>query len=98
MTVRLAGDGTIQISGDCAVEEAETLLGLLLARPDAVVDWSGCHSAHGAVVQLLLALRPPVAGPPEDAFLRRWIAPLLPQETAQEGPPERDFGGTAPSP
>jgi hypothetical protein len=78
MTVRRAEDGTIRLEGDCPVEEAETLLGLLLAHPEAPVDWRLCRSAHGAVAQVLLALGRPVLGEPEDPFLRRWIAPLLP--------------------
>jgi hypothetical protein len=92
MTVHLAGDGTILLSGDCAVEEAETLLSLLLERPGAMVAWSGCRSAHGAIVQLLLALRPPLLGLPEDPFLRRWVAPLLDLRDAEPAGPEDTFG------
>ena len=67
----------ILLQGNCPVEEAETLLGLLLAEPGSVVDWSGCTRAHTAVVQVLIALRPPVRGTCRDAILARWITPVL---------------------
>jgi hypothetical protein len=74
----MRGDaGEILLQGQCPVEEAETLLGLLLAEPGAVVDWSGCTKAHTAVAQVLLALRPPVRGTCRDVFMARWIAPSL---------------------
>lgn len=77
MSVRRAPSGAIELVGDCVSEDAETLLGLLLAHPQAQVDWRGCEGAHTAVVQVLLAARRPVVGPPHDPFLRRWVEPLL---------------------
>ena len=88
MTVRRTADGAIRLEGDCPVEEAETLLALLLADPEAMVDWRSCGSAHAAVAQVLLALGRPVLGEPADPFLRRWIAPLLPAGDAA-GPVRR---------
>ena len=77
MTVRLRADGVIALEGVCAIEDAETLQGLLLAHPDAPVDWRSCRSVHTAVIQILLVVRPPLQGPPADAFLRTHVAPLL---------------------
>jgi hypothetical protein len=76
MSVRL--DGTaIRLEGACRVEDAEPLLLLLQEEAGRVVDLSGAGALHAAVVQVLLALRPPLAGPPADPFTARWLAPLL---------------------
>ncbi|HET9148783.1 MAG TPA: hypothetical protein VFN77_12080 [Acetobacteraceae bacterium] len=76
MTVELSRD-TILLSGACPAGEAEALLRLLCADPGAAVDWRGCEEAHAAVIQVLLAARPRLLGPPGGAFLRERIAPLL---------------------
>lgn len=70
-------DGTIRLLGNCALEEAETLLQLLLDHPEAPVDWSRCSGLHSAVLQTLMAGRRRVVGEPGDDFLRRWVAPVL---------------------
>lgn len=70
-------DGSIGLAGPCGAEDAEPLLGLLLAHPEAAVDWTRCEGAHTAVVQLLLAAARPVRGPPRDPFLSQWVEPLL---------------------
>lgn len=88
MTVVRSAEGAIRLEGHCAVEEAETLLELLLTHSDAPVDWTRCQSAHTAVVQVLLALGRPTLGMPEDPFLQRWIAPLLPEGTAADQSPD----------
>jgi hypothetical protein len=77
MTVRLASTGAIELQGACPIDEAETLHGHLLANSQAVVDWTECDVAHTAVIQVLLALRPTMQGPPRGDFLRDYIAPLL---------------------
>jgi hypothetical protein len=76
LTIRLE-DGILHIEGICPVEEAETLLERLLDEPGLPVDWSGCRHLHTAVLQVLMAVRPPLRGTPDDAFLRRWIEPVL---------------------
>ena len=50
---------------------------LLAAAPGVAVGWSEAGGLHTAVVQVLLAFSPEMAGEPADAFSRRWIAPLL---------------------
>ena len=77
MTVHLAEDGTIVLVGHCPVEDAEELTRLLLLEPSATVDWRACDALHTAVVQVLLAARPPLRGPPRDVSLAQWIEPAL---------------------
>ena len=68
--------GTIVLEGHCASGEAEELLQLLLEAPSADVDWRACEGAHTAVVQVLLAARRTLLGPPRNATLQS-IAPAL---------------------
>jgi hypothetical protein len=77
MTVGLAADGTIRLDGVCPVGDAEPLLRLLTDHHDATVDWRGCEEAHTAVIQILLAARPKLLGPPASEFLQCRIAPLI---------------------
>jgi hypothetical protein len=50
----------------------------LLARSHpAVVDWRNCTGIHTAVLQVLMAGNIRLVGPPESAFLRRHIDPVL---------------------
>ena len=77
MTVDTSPTGPILLTGDCALDDAELLLSALLARPDAVVDWAGCTSAHAAVVQVLLAIQPTMTGIPAGVDLGNWIQPLI---------------------
>lgn len=77
MTIRIDDDATIWLEGDCPNEDAETLLRHLIARPEATIDWRGCGRAHTAVVQVLLAARAGVRGPPADNFLRKHVESLL---------------------
>jgi hypothetical protein len=76
MTVRRTDDA-IALAGDCPVEDAELLLGLLVETPTAIVDVGGCGRVHTAVAQVLLAARPAVRGTPDNALLSDWILPQL---------------------
>jgi hypothetical protein len=53
------------------------LLALLTGGPGRTVDLTMAGPLHAAVVQALLALRPPLVGSPDDTFTARWLAPLL---------------------
>jgi hypothetical protein len=77
MTVRIAAGGCIELVGACPSEDAEALLRLLLADPGTTVDWRDCRDAHTAVVQVLMAVRPKLLGPPADARLKDWVAPAI---------------------
>lgn len=70
-------DGLARFEGACAVDEALPLAEWLEAAQAPRVDLAACAELHTALLQLLLAARPAVAAEPEDAFLRRWVAPLL---------------------
>ena len=76
MTVRVTS-GTIYLEGECLVDDAEALAQQLSRSPRAIVDWSGCQSAHTAVFQVLLAIRPSVRGTPAGDFVAEHLAPLL---------------------
>ncbi|MGH8202019.1 MAG: hypothetical protein ACREVO_16910 [Steroidobacteraceae bacterium] len=77
MTVRVTAGGCIELVGACPSADAEALLQLLLADPRATVDWRDCRGAHTAVVQVLMAVRPKLLGPPADARLRDWVATAI---------------------
>jgi hypothetical protein len=77
VSVSLNASGAVVLEGDCPSEDAESLLQLLLASPGAAVDWRACVSAHSAVLQVLMAARPTLQGPPANADLARWVAPVL---------------------
>ena len=83
MTVVLHGAQTIRLIGACPAEDGETLLQQLLANPMAQVDWRGCESAHGAVIQVLLVSGRPLRGPPAGEFLNRFIGPALERRSTQ---------------
>ena len=72
MSVARDKTGTIILSGHCPVEDAEPLLQLFQATPGARLDWTLCQSLHTAVLQLILAARPPMNGGCGDPFVARW--------------------------
>lgn len=76
MTVR-AGGGSIELLDACPSADAEPLLQALLATPGSTVDWRSCRAAHTAVIQVLLAAKPRLLGPPADARLEEWVAPMI---------------------
>ena len=77
MTVRLSPDGTIELDGICTIEDAETLQQHLLAATRATVDWRSCEQAHTAVIQVLMASKTVLRGPPAGDFLRIHLDPLM---------------------
>lgn len=77
MTVNLVDPKTIELSGICPLEDAETLFQSLLENEGAAVDWTKCEQAHTAVVQVLMASRRPLRGPPAGGFLRAHIEPAF---------------------
>jgi hypothetical protein len=76
MTVKVEGDA-IRLAGECPVEDAEVLLQHLTSNADSHVDWRGCEMAHAAVIQILLASKCALLGPPSGRFLRELIEPPL---------------------
>lgn len=76
MSVHFDGD-IVRLEGVCTVDDAEPLLRLLQEHPGASIDWQACDQAHTAIIQILMAARRPIAGPPNADQLERWVAPLL---------------------
>ena len=75
MTIQRNADNVIALEGHCGVEDAESLLQMLLATPAATVDWTHCEQLHTAVLQVILAARPRLAGPCGDPWVQQWVAP-----------------------
>ena len=66
--------GRVALEGVCGVEEALPLLEAVQADPGAVVDLGGCTQLHSAALQVLMALAPPLAGPPAEPFVAALLA------------------------
>ncbi|MBB3471926.1 hypothetical protein [Sphingomonas sp. BK345] len=69
----------------CTVEVALELVAFLARTPRASVSLVHCTGMHSALVQVLLAFRPPLHGTPSPA-----LAPLLPFLTAAPAPASTD--------
>ena len=76
MSVRRDGQ-VIHLEGDCSVEQAETLAGVLESETGAKVDVSQCRHLHSALVQALLRFKPQIEGVSENPFIRDMITPAL---------------------
>lgn len=76
MPLRADGEA-LHLEAECGVEEALALLEQLAGLPPPGVDLRACTHLHTALVQVLAACRPRVVAPPDDAFLARWLMPLL---------------------
>ena len=57
------------LEGHVGVDDAEALAQWLLQQREPVVHLGKCEGVHGAVLQVLLALRPKVKAMPADPFL-----------------------------
>jgi hypothetical protein len=57
----------------CAVEEALDLVQFLTKHPRAKVSLAKCTGMHGALLQVILALRPAIASLPADPLLARLV-------------------------
>lgn len=80
MSVRLDGD-LVRLEGDCHLEDAESLTGLL-ASGGRTVSLDGCRRLHGAVLQALLTLRPRTTGRLDDPQLEARLGDLLRREAS----------------
>lgn len=77
MTIRRSDEGIVFVDGVCAVEDAEALLQMLQATPDAIVDWTQCRELHTAVLQVILASGNAPIGPCGDRWIQQWLATKL---------------------
>ena len=78
MPLRIDGEA-LHLEAECGVEEALALLEQLAVAQPPAVDLRACTHLHTALVQVLAACRPRVLTLPDDAFLARWLMPLLPE-------------------
>lgn len=59
-----------RLEGHVGAEDAEALVSWLRSPGRRSVDLARCESLHTALLQTLLALRPPLKGPPATPLLR----------------------------
>lgn len=65
------------IDDDATVEDAEALVELLAAHPDARLDLATCTHLHTACLQALMAAGAQVSRWPVQEDLRGWLEPIL---------------------
>jgi len=70
-------DDRAVLEGICAVEDAEGLLSWVLQHPGAPVDVATCEHLHSAILQVLMARRPPLASAPPAGPLHQILQPLM---------------------
>jgi hypothetical protein len=68
----------MRLAGHVSAEDAEPLAAWLLAHPGAPVELADDATLHGAALQVLLALRPPLAHPPAERWLAAALVPAAP--------------------
>jgi sialic acid synthase SpsE len=76
MTIRFEGD-EIVMSGVCAIEEIEELMGFLEQHKQAHVNLAQCEHMHTALLQLLMQYHVKVRGTAYTPFLWKWVVPVL---------------------
>jgi hypothetical protein len=80
MTIRY-GTESAAFFGHVSVDDADGLAQWLRQQATPAIDLGQCEQVHGAVLQVVLALRPGIAVAPPDPQLRAALAHLL-QPTA----------------
>lgn len=86
---------TARFDGVCAIEEAGELAEWLMARPQGKgagraarkVDLAPCTALHTALIQVLMALAPPIKNPPKAEALARWLGGCLAMQPGSAGAP-----------
>lgn len=76
MPIEFSDDRAV-LNGVCCVEEAEGLLSWVMQHPDAPVDAAACEHVHSAVLQVLMARRPPIATLPAAGPLKQVLQSLV---------------------
>lgn len=59
------------------VEEAEALLEWLLKNPKGKINLADCTHIHASSLQVLMAVKPAIVAPPNDADLAIWLEMAL---------------------
>jgi hypothetical protein len=73
------------LEGNVSVEEAEGLAQWLQKQKTPAVHLGKCEHVHGAVLQVLLALRPKLAAGPADPLLAGVLGVVRGSSSAQRG-------------
>ena len=76
MPVAMRGK-TATLTGVCPIEDAEPLLEWMHANRDGRVQLESCTGMHAAVLIVLMATKPQIAGMPADPILGRWLRSAL---------------------
>lgn len=76
MSVALDG-AAIRLLAPSRIEDGEALLSGLRQDPARPIDVTRAGRLHTAVAQVLLAFRPRLIGPADDAFVADWVLPSL---------------------
>jgi len=79
MTLRCLDD-TIELIGQCGLDDVEPLLGMLQSPPRRTVDVTSAAHLHAAILQILLAFSPELRRPAGDVFIEKCLA-SLPRES-----------------
>ncbi len=79
----------VHLEGRCAVEEALDLVTFLNANPRAKVTLAKCTGVHSALVQVLMAFRPPVTAVGDAPAVAPLIALLMPRSNDVRLYPDR---------
>ena len=84
MAIKLT-EHAARLTGKCGFDDAEPLLEWLLQHPEnKAVDLKDCMQLHTAVLQVLMALSPPIIGPPKGETLARWLPLHLTERTEKK--------------
>jgi len=67
----------VALLGTCVAEDALELAEWLCRTPAPKVNLSDCSHLHTSLLQTLIAYAPEISAAPQDAFLARWILPML---------------------
>jgi hypothetical protein len=76
MTVTLNA-GTVTLTGNCGVEEVETLVNYLERQPRLLVDLSSADAIHTALWQALMVYKPKIISVPESSVVANTLYPAL---------------------
>lgn len=82
MPIRYDGQHLV-LEGDCDIRDTEELVALLEQHPGEALALADCRRIHTALFQLLWRRRVPVAIPPRDPFIARWLLPWLVSSQAE---------------
>jgi len=63
--------------GHCEIEEAEELLSWFLENPKGKINLKQLTQLHTAILQVVMAIKPPISSWPEDLSVCLWLKRIL---------------------